>query len=409
MRVLHLMPYSPEPPVFGGALRIHHILEYLARHHEVTVICFAQEDAREIIRKSFGERLKNVITVPFPWFALHKRAGQFISYWGTTSYIQLVCRSKEMQNAIDRVFAESDIDIVQAEFCMMGGYAIPPGVARVLDAHNVEYDTCRRMAVHAPTWPRRRHYEREYGKLLREELATCRMHDAVFVTSDRDKQILDCDVPQVPKYVVPNGVDTSYFCPEPESPEPYSLVFTGMMGYMPNYDGMLWFLGGVLPLIRQQIPGVTMRIVGSLPPRRLLQHAGPQVTVTGYVEDVRPYVRRSSVYVVPLRMGGGTRLKVLEAMAMQKPVVTTSVGCEGIAVQDGEHVAIADDPRQFADTVVALLRNRAHRERIAQAGHQFVRANYEWSVVVPVIGRVYERLVRPKTRPRFIPAESQRA
>ncbi len=403
------MPYSPEPPVFGGALRIHHILQYLARHHEVTVICFAKEDAREILQKSFGEKLKKVITVPYPWFALHKRVGQFISYWGTTSYIQLVCQSKEMQHAIDRVFCESDIDLVQAEFCMMGRYAIPAGVARVIDAHNVEYDAYRRMAVHASSWPRRRHYRREYEKLLREELATYGRHDAVFVTSDRDKQILDCDIPGVPKYVIPNGVDTDYFCPGPESTEPCSLVFTGMMGYVPNYDGMLWFLEKVFPLIKLQIPGVHLSIVGSLPPKRLLQHAGPQVTVTGYVDDVRPYVRRSSVYVVPLRMGGGTRLKVLEAMAMQKPVVTTSVGCEGIAVRHGEHLAVADDPREFADTVVALLRNRIDRERIARAGHEFVCANYTWSVVAPAIGRVYDRLVRPKAQRRFIPAERVRA
>jgi glycosyltransferase involved in cell wall biosynthesis len=233
--------------------------------------------------------------------------------------------------------------------------------------------------------------------MRREELEACRRQDAVFVTSLRDKEILDHDVPDIPKYVVPNGVDMSYFTPSQTTPEPYTLVFTGMMAYVPNYDGMLYFLDEILPRIHRRMPGVRLYIVGNRPPPDLLKRASDRVVVTGYVDDVRPFIHKASVYVVPLRMGSGTRLKILEAMAMKTPIVTTSIGCEGIDVQDGVSVRIEDEPEGFADAVVDLLGNAALRETLIRNGYELVSSRYDWPIIHKTADALYQRLIEGNT------------
>lgn len=389
------MPYPPEPPVFGGALRIHYLLKHFVKHHDVTVVSFGRPDDFETIRSTLNLDLKGVRIVPFPWTGRYRRLGQLYAHWTKDSFIQLVCRSRKMQETLDDVFEVQDFDLVQMEFCMMGNFRLNTDAIRVLDAHNVEYDNYRRMVPFASSWIRKRHYYHEYKKLFREEIEACRRQDAIFVTSARDKEILDADVPEVPKYIVPNGVDLSYFTPSPSHREPASLVFTGMMGYVPNYDGILYFLDKVFPLIRKTIPEITVYIVGNRPPEVLQRRASDRIIITGFVSDVRPYVWRSSAYIVPLRMGGGTRLKVLEAMGMKKPIITTSIGCEGIDVTPGENVVVADEPRQFADAVIEVLRDVHMQRRLAENGYELVRAKYDWSIICSQVEEIYGSLVHP--------------
>jgi len=230
-------------------------------------------------------------------------------------------------------------------------------------------------------------------KFLREEMQVCKMQDALLVTSARDKEILNAEVPQVPKFVIPNGVDMMYFRPSHLVPEPASLVFTGLMSYIPNHDGMLYFLDKIFPLVLREVPHARVYIVGGQPRRKLVKRASHNVVVTGYVEDVRPYVWRSSVFVVPLRMGGGTRLKIFEAMAMKKPVVTTSIGCEGIDVRNGESALIADEPQAFAQAIVQLIQSADLRQRLIENGYELVKSEYEWSVIGQRVGEVYQSLL----------------
>lgn len=394
MKVLHLMPYSPEPPVFGGSLRSYHLLKNLVRYHQVTLVFFGSPDMPLQVRKKFNANLEQIHAVPVPRIGRYRRLGQLYAHWTRDSYLQLACRSREMQTTLDRLLAADDYDLVQAEFCMMGSYQFDTDALKLLDAHNVEHDIYRRMALHAGSWLRRLHYDHEYQRLIHEELITCRKQDAIFVTSARDKELLDAHVPGVPKFIVPNGVDTSYFMPSDQPHEPFSIVFTGMMGYVPNYDGMLYFLDAIFPLIQKEIPQIKLYIVGGRPPRELVARATDNVVVTGYVDDVRPYVWKSTVYVVPLRIGGGTRLKILEAMAMRKPIVTTSVGCEGIDVRDRETVLVADDPQHFAQSVVELLRNEELRHRLVHNGHELALAQYEWSVIGNHAELMYQRIMQ---------------
>ncbi len=400
------MPYSPEPPVFGGAIRSHHLLRALLRDHEVTLVCLGSPGAAARIARAFSSHRITVRVVSPPWLAHLRRLGQLYARWTEHSFLQLVYSSKNMERMINEILAAEDFDVVQAESFMMGNFRLETDAVRILDAHNVEYDNHRRMALHGRSWLRRRHYHREYEKLFQEELRTYRHQDGIFVTSSRDRDILDSDVPDVPKYVIPNGVDLTYFTPSPVGGVPYSLVFSGMMGYVPNHDGMLYFLDEIFPLIRRSIPQTTLTIVGSQPRRSLLRRNSPNVLVTGYVDDVRPYVWGASVCIIPLRMGGGTRLKLLEAMALRTPVVTTSLGGEGIGIEHGVSALIADDPQEFAEAVVTLLRHEGLRQRLTKNAYELVRSMYDWRVVGERLRDAYGVLTRgaqPEERNQLTP------
>jgi len=299
-----------------------------------------------------------------------------------------------MQQEIDRAVSENPFDLIQREFHVMGLFrAECPGAVQVLDAHNVEYDCVRRMAQSSHSPIRRAFYGMEYRKMYQEETDVYGRQDALLVTSSRDKSLLDEDLRHVPKFVIPNGVDASFFQPSADSPEPYSLVFTGSMNYFPNADGILFFLKEVLPLVRKTVPRVCVYVVGGRPPGQLERMASSDIIVTGFVKDVRPYVHRASVYIVPLRMGGGTRLKVLEALAMEKPVVTTSVGSEGINVEDRRSALIVDTPERFAASVVELLHDESLCRRLAANGRELIRAQYEWSAIGESMNEAYNSIV----------------
>lgn len=395
MKILHLLPYVPTPTNFGGALRIYHILEHLHANHDVTVAGFANTGDPGQFEQEFPDLKHKTHFLTRPWKKRFRRLVQLYSLFTGHSYWYTTVSSAQMQRKLDELIAGNDFDIIQSEFPSMSFFDLSNSDAvKVLDAHNVEYDNYRRMANMESSGMRRFFYQQEYKKLRREEIGVCYNQDAVFTTSERDKSLLDEDVPEVPKYVIPNGVDLSYFHPSETEPEPHSLVFTGMMGYVPNYEGMLFFLDEIFPLIKQKIPGIKIYIVGKQPPKVLKERASEEVIVTGFVEDVRPYVWRSSVYVVPLTMGGGTRLKVLEALAMKKPVVTTSIGSEGINVKDKESVLKEDDPEAFAEAVVRLIQERNLRNKLVKNGYELVKTTYDWAVIGNHIEDAYAQILK---------------
>src|SRR5262249_21774112 len=193
------------------------------------------------------------------------------------------------------------------------------------------------------------------------------------------------DVRVKPMWVIPTGVDTEYFAPVTASASEPRLVFTGSMDWLPNEDAMRFFCHEVLPLIRAEEPRTRLAIVGRTPTAAVRALADEHIEVTGTVADIRPFMRKATVYVVPLRIGGGTRLKIFEAMAMGQAVVSTTVGAEGLPVVDGEHAIIADGPRAFADAVVSLLRDARRRQALAAAARKLVVEHYGWSRAAEVL------------------------
>ncbi|MBI4547767.1 MAG: glycosyltransferase [Ignavibacteriae bacterium] len=394
MKILFMLPYSPVPPTFGGAMRIYHLIKLALRNHDVSILSFgSSEDEREL-RSHLGSQTRNINVIPLRWHKKTRRLRQFFSLFRNHSFMYLLVHRQKMQDELDHLLETLDFDIVQTEYPSMGSYQLNSHAIKILDSPDVQYDNFRQTWHTARTQLRKLYYRNEYKKFYREEIEACNRYDVVLLTSARDKQILDADIPIIPKYVIPNGVDASYFIPSSVSIEPWSLVFTGAMGYIPNYDGMLYFIDEILPHVLKRIPAAKVYIVGDNPPKQLLKKASHNVIITGYVEDVRPYVWRSSVYIVPLRMGSGTRLKVLEAMAMKKPIVSTSIGCEGIDVVNGESVIIADEPQAFAESIIKLLYDNRLCEQLINNGYELMKTNYEWQVIGDQLENLYQELYR---------------
>lgn len=391
MKILHLFPYLPTPPTFGGALRVYHILDHLSKNHDVTVAGFREFGDMKLFTEKFPELTGKMHFVDRQRVKF-RRVIQLYSLLTKHSYWYNWAQSPKLKLKLNRLLEKEDFDIIQAEFASMGHFDFETDAIRILDAHNVEYDNFRRMSTLDWSGLRKEFYQREYEKSYQEEIAAFNRQDALFVTSKRDGELIEKDVPNIPKFVIPNGVDTSFFSPKLSETEPFSIVFTGAMNYVPNHDGMIYFLEEIFPVIQQSIPSAKVYIVGSNPPEMLVKRQSESVIVTGFVDDVRPYVDRARVFVVPLRMGSGTRLKVVEALSMRKPVVSTSIGCEGIEVEDGEHLIIRNDPNQFAEEVIRLMQNKKIGKKLVDNGYNLVKQKYDWQVIGKSIEEAYQFL-----------------
>lgn len=228
------------------------------------------------------------------------------------------------------------------------------------------------------------------------------MVDRLLTVSERDREVFQTLAPRARIAVVPNGVDLAGFAPSSTQRTPHSLLFVGMMNYHPNDDGVRYFLDEILPRIRARVPDVHLTIVGGEPSATVRAAASPHVTVTGLVPDVRPYLASAEVLIVPLRAGGGTRLKLLEAMAAGIPAVSTTIGCEGLGAVHGQHLLVADTPEGFTRAVMTLLTEPATRSGIADRARQFVAARYGWEQVGEALRDQYNALAtagEPATPP----------
>jgi glycosyltransferase involved in cell wall biosynthesis len=286
----------------------------------------------------------------------------------------------------------------------MAYYRLPGGVPTVLDLHNVEYEVLVRAAGAPGVGAVRRVYSQaEAVKFRRDEPRLWRRFTALLTTSERDRQQVLAHAPGLQVTVVPNGVDTAFFHPAPPDyvrtgAEP-TVVFTGMMAYYPNQDGVLYFAEQIWPLVRREIPAARFIVVGTDPPPaiRALAEGDNGITVTGAVPDVRPYVWEADLCVVPLRIGGGTRLKIVEALAMEKAIVSTTIGCEGIDVTPGKTLAVADTPATFAAATVELLRSPKRRVTLGQAGRALALARYDWTAAAQPMLAEWDRLTHQDT------------
>ncbi|MCL2178685.1 MAG: glycosyltransferase [Proteobacteria bacterium] len=390
MKVLFALPFPPLPANFGGAMRMFHLLKQVALHHEVTVLGYGNVEDKQNLQKAMP--LKEVHMLPYSWKHKHRRLGQLYSCFTRHSFFQQSVTNATYGRALNALLSQNNFDVVHTEFSHLGPFKLQTKALKVLDAHNVEWDNFRRMYEASGFGLKKLHYWAEYKKQHADELKTCRAHDAIVTTSERDLALLAQWLPHIRGAVVPNGVDLEYFCPSRDpSPKPFHFVFTGMMAYVPNHDGVGWFLDCIWPHILQKHPQARFTIVGKNPPPFVLARQSESVRVTGTVEDVRPYVEEASVYVVPLRMGGGTRLKIAEAMAMKKPMVTTRIGCEGIALAHEKTALLEDSPEGFANACIRLAEDNTLQKRLAEEAFQMASAHFGWQAIGKALLENYER------------------
>lgn len=389
MKILWLNSGLLLPLDKGGKLRTWHLMRHLALTHDITYLSFAERGQRHEDRVGMREVCNVLETVPRTdpakgTLAFYADAAKHVV--APLPYAVGKYRSAEYAAQVRRFLESGGFDVIVADF-------LPPvanlprtlSIPSVLFTHNVEAEIWRRHAENAGNPFSRALMTQQWNRMLRFEREALSRFDLVLAVSEADSQTFDRLYPGAlrrPVHVVQTGVDTSYFTPMPGNERRAHLVFTGSMDWLPNEDGMLYFVREILPRIRQVEPEVTLSIIGRAPTpavKRLAEENGIQVT--GRVDDVRPHVAKGDVYVVPLRIGGGTRLKIFEAMSMAKAVVSTTVGAEGLPVTSGRDVVIADEPARFAEAVVHLIRDEGARRRIESAARQLVVEKYDWAAV----------------------------
>jgi sugar transferase (PEP-CTERM/EpsH1 system associated) len=405
MRILWLKSDLLLPLDKGGKLRTWHLMRHLAKHHEITYLAFAEPGQPRADIDGMKEVAARVETVTRSdpakgTWRFYADAAMYVI--DPLPYAVGKYRSAEFRRRFDALVSAIDFDLIVCDF-LFPSVNLPARLPcpAVMFTHNVESEIWRRHAETKTGGLSRWLYGAQYRRMLRYEGDALQRFDGVLAVSDADRETFDRIYPGAirrPVHVVPTGVDTEYFepsgsphIPNPESQIP-SLIFTGSMDWLPNEDAMLFFCSDILPQIRAAVPDVQLTIVGRAPTpavRQLAAQAG--VHVTGRVDDVRPYMNDAAVYIVPLRIGGGTRLKIFEAMAMGKAVVSTTVGAEGLPVNHGEHVLLADEPSAFARTVVDLLRDLPRRRQLEAAARTLVVEKYDWSAVA---GQLEEALIR---------------
>lgn len=396
MKILYVIPYSPANPTFGGSLRIYNILDYLCKYHDVTVAGFSTPEDEKRLIDNFPVLAGKTHLVQEPYGNSSRYRILIKSFFSTHSFWYHFTRSELLQQKLDEICKDDSFEVIQCEFPIMAMYRFNGTALKIIDSHNVEYDNFKRMAkVKNPL--KKLFYHLESYKFQKEELAVCEKQDALFVTSERDISLFDESIPKVPKYLIPNGVDEEYFYPTQNAPNPHSLIFVGMMKYVPNYDGINFFLDEIFPKILDVFPDTTITIVGKNAPASITKRVNKNIIVTGFVEDTRPYMRNASVYVVPLRMGGGTRLKIMEALSSKIPLVTTSIGCEGIDIEHGKSALIADKPEDFANAVIKLFIKKELCKNLTETGYELVMGKYRWKSIGRKMDRAFNELSGLKT------------
>jgi glycosyltransferase involved in cell wall biosynthesis len=232
----------------------------------------------------------------------------------------------------------------------------------------------------------------EYLRCRRFERASWKQADACVVTSDRELPTVRACAPDTPAATVPNSVDLTYFAPSRVTPDPHTVIFNGILTYRPNVDAVRYLIDDIWPLVRASHPDAKLTLIGRSEGVDTREMMKPGVEVLGEVPDIRPYVQRATVVAVPVRIGGGTRLKVVEGLAMGKPIVSTSLGCEGLAVRDGEHLLIADDPAAFASRIVEVFEDPSRTEKLGRAGRRLVEDRYSWDLAGERLEALYRQL-----------------
>jgi glycosyltransferase involved in cell wall biosynthesis len=398
LKILVLTPGLPFPPIWGFGTRVYQFLRLLGRRHTVTLLTYEEPGEHDKIT-ALSRICSAIHTIPRPAETnRRKRFAQLASLCSTLSYQRRNLYSRAMQEALNTLTSKERFDVIQIESSQLASFKFDPRSVLVLDEHNIEYELLYRMFRTETALARRFYNWIEFTKFRREEITSWQLASGCISTSKREEEIIKQIVPCAQTIVGQNGVDVDYFLPSSEPIDENALVMTGLMHYRPNIDGAVHFVQEVLPRLLASRPGIVFYIVGAGATDEVKKLAGSNVVVTDTVPDVRPYVRKAAVFVVPLRMGGGTRLKVLEGLSMEKAVVSTSVGCEGIDVTHGQHLLIADDPIAFADGILKVLNNPDLAMTLGREGRGLVEREYTWKAVVERLEAFYERLLATRAR-----------
>jgi len=389
LRVLTIDEEAPWPLTSGKRIRTWNLLRRLATRHELSFLCYAPVSADAVSAfESAGIRLRFVPQLaPDRGICLYGRL--LVNCLSSLPYSVSKHYTRRFQEYLQSWLSHDQFDLLHCEWTPYMSYAESVRQPVVVSAHNIECQILSRHAEHAPSLLARRFFRMQAQKMERFERKSFSAADMVLAVSQADcSQAQNFGARRV--RVVDNGVDLDYFLPMHVS-ERCEVVFIGSLDWRPNRDAVTAFFRDVLPLLRQKHDDVMVTIVGRRPPADFTDHIRetPGVELIADASDVRPYLARAAVVAVPLRVGGGTRIKILEALAMKKAVVSTSVGAEGLATTDQHDICIADSPLSFAEQTSRLLCNPEERQRLGANGRSLVEKRYSWDGIADVMEQAW--------------------
>jgi sugar transferase (PEP-CTERM/EpsH1 system associated) len=392
MNILFLTKEVPFPPDNGHRNRSFHMLEGLAKKHSISLICFGNSQTDENRIEGIKQYCDSITIIPAKK-QQNRLSFLFLAFSGILSFLPNAIKSRyspEMKEKVEKLLQNDKIECVLCDSIYQAVHLSKQKRAKtILAEHNIESLIIYRYFLIERNLFKKLYAFLEWVKFRSFENKTWPIFDKCMVVSDPEKEEISKRTVQRNIEIIPNGVDTNYFNFNNVKEKPLSLIYTGQMDWHPNIDAMDYFLRKIFPLIKAQIPDISFCILGHKPPKKIqILAERSHSIITGFVDDVRSYVAEASVFVVPLRIGSGTRLKILEAMSMGKPIVSTSIGCEGLEVTNGENIVIADEPALFANQVIKLLQDPVLRKKLGSAARRTVEEKYTWDKITEKLNMV---------------------
>lgn len=394
MRILWVKADKLLPVHSGGNIRTYYVLRHLASRHELTFYSYYGGAADPVYERELQRQLPGAVAVATgkPELSGIARGLDYVRHLGAEQpYAVSRFASAQIQRQLHAWFRDQRFDVAVCDFLDAAiNFPANLSIPSVLFQHNVESEIWRRHATTTANPVKKRMYGVEFRKMLRYEEGEVRRFHHVVAVSDNDREIMARWTGPSRITVIPTGVDLTQYRPDVNAAEPDAVIsFVGAMDWEPNIDAVEYFCSEIWPAIRAEVPEARLRIVGRNPDRRVARWASDSIEITGRVPSVVEHLRQSAVVMVPLRIGGGTRLKIYEAMATGKAVVSTSVGAEGLDVHHGRDIILADDAKSFAQAVIMLLRDRELRHRYEKAAAE-TAARYDW----PAIGERFSEILQ---------------
>jgi sugar transferase (PEP-CTERM/EpsH1 system associated) len=393
----------------GGQIRTVRMLEKLRREVDVALLIqveHPQDDQYFSAVRALAPEVHEVPFQPIPKYSARFYLRSLPRLFSRYPLAVLNDYSPALEAKLLELAATRRYDLLVCDFLQPSiNFLRVRGHRTLLFQHNVESTIARRRFEKDRRPLMRLVWGLEWIKMRRYERDACRRFDGVVAVSEVDRAVFERDFGAARAYAVPTGVDTDYFRPGATPVRDNTLVFVGSMDWTPNEEGVLWFIDHVLPLVKLSVPGVTLTVVGRDPSPALTKAVvgRPDVRLTGRVPDVRPYVHEAAVCIIPLRIGGGTRIKLYEAMAMGKAVVSTSIGAEGLPVTSGRDITLADEAGDFAAAVVGFLTNRPESERVGLAARQLVERRFSWDRAAAAFAEACRHVVAGAPGPGQLP------
>jgi len=397
MKILVLDEEFPYPLNTGKRIRSFHLLRRLAANHKLYYLAYGKTASAGF--RALAEAGMNPVAVTprVPRKSGLVFYGRLLAnLFSARPYIVTSHYSREFRSAVEGAVDRLCPDIILCEWTPYAVYVQQmPQTKTMIAAHNIEANIWRRYFEHETSVLKRWYIGRQVPKVARFERAAFGRVDGITAVTEAEAREISALAGSTAVRVVENGVDLVYYEAGDSPSDSQELVFTGSMDWRPNQDAVTYFIRDIFPLLRSKYPSLAVSFVGRNPPPEIMaldRISG--VTVTGTVDDVRPYIRRAAVYIVPLRIGGGSRLKILEALAMRKAVVSTAIGAEGLKVADGSNILLADDPDRFAEKIGLLLEDAELRARLGATGRDTVEKMYSWESLAAKLDQFISDLTR---------------